>query len=256
MATLPRHRRRRLHRLVARARAARARRHRPRHRQLLVGQARERRRLRRPRSSSSKATSSTSSVLAHAIEGVEVVFHEAAIPSVPKSMAEPVENHDANATGTLRVLEAARRPACAGSSTPRRRPRTATSRRCPRSRRCRRSRSRRTAASKLTGRVLHAGLRPRLRPGDRLPALLQRVRAAPGSALGIRRRDPEVHHRGARRPAAAHLRRRHAVTRLLPHRQRHRGELGGGIGAGRRRVGRRVQHRLRAGDRPQSGGRR
>ena len=39
------------------------------------------------------------------IDGVEVVFHEAAIPSVPKSMAEPIENHAANATGTLRVLE-------------------------------------------------------------------------------------------------------------------------------------------------------
>jgi UDP-glucose 4-epimerase len=47
--------------------------------------------------------------LGRAIEGAEVVFHEAAIPSVPKSMAEPVENHAANATGTLRVLEAARR---------------------------------------------------------------------------------------------------------------------------------------------------
>jgi nucleoside-diphosphate-sugar epimerase len=47
--------------------------------------------------------------LARAIEGVELVFHEAAIPSVPKSMAEPIENHAANATGTLRVLEQARR---------------------------------------------------------------------------------------------------------------------------------------------------
>jgi UDP-glucose 4-epimerase len=47
--------------------------------------------------------------LARALDGVEVVFHEAAIPSVPKSMAEPVENHAANATGTLEVLEQARR---------------------------------------------------------------------------------------------------------------------------------------------------
>jgi UDP-N-acetylglucosamine/UDP-N-acetyl-alpha-D-glucosaminouronate 4-epimerase len=47
--------------------------------------------------------------LARAIEGVELVFHEAAIPSVPKSMAEPIENHAANATGTLRVLEQSRR---------------------------------------------------------------------------------------------------------------------------------------------------
>jgi UDP-glucose 4-epimerase len=47
--------------------------------------------------------------LGRSIEGVELVFHEAAIPSVPKSMAEPIENHAANATGTLRVLEACRR---------------------------------------------------------------------------------------------------------------------------------------------------
>ncbi|HEY4395528.1 MAG TPA: SDR family oxidoreductase [Polyangia bacterium] len=47
--------------------------------------------------------------LGRSIDGVELVFHEAAIPSVPKSMAEPVENHAANATGTLRVLEACRR---------------------------------------------------------------------------------------------------------------------------------------------------
>jgi UDP-glucose 4-epimerase len=47
--------------------------------------------------------------LARAVDGADVVFHEAAIPSVPKSMAEPLENHAANATGTLAVLEAARR---------------------------------------------------------------------------------------------------------------------------------------------------
>jgi UDP-glucose 4-epimerase len=47
--------------------------------------------------------------LGRALEGVELVFHHAAIPSVPKSMAEPVENHAANATGTLRVLELGRR---------------------------------------------------------------------------------------------------------------------------------------------------
>jgi len=46
--------------------------------------------------------------LRRAVEGIEVIFHEAAIPSVPKSMAEPIENHEANATGTLCVLHAAR----------------------------------------------------------------------------------------------------------------------------------------------------
>jgi nucleoside-diphosphate-sugar epimerase len=47
--------------------------------------------------------------LDRALDGVELVYHEAAIPSVPRSMAAPVASHEANATGTLRVLEAARR---------------------------------------------------------------------------------------------------------------------------------------------------
>jgi len=47
-------------------------------------------------------------LMTRAMEGVEVVFHEAAIASVPQSMAEPLENHAVNATGTMRVLESAR----------------------------------------------------------------------------------------------------------------------------------------------------
>jgi nucleoside-diphosphate-sugar epimerase len=47
--------------------------------------------------------------LDRALDGVEVVYHEAAIPSVPRSMSAPVASHQANATGTLMVLEAARR---------------------------------------------------------------------------------------------------------------------------------------------------
>jgi len=41
--------------------------------------------------------------------GADTVFHEAAIPSVPRSLAAPLASHTANATGTLNVLEAARR---------------------------------------------------------------------------------------------------------------------------------------------------
>ena len=47
--------------------------------------------------------------LDRALDGVEIVYHEAAIPSVPRSIAAPVASHEANATGTLRVLEGARR---------------------------------------------------------------------------------------------------------------------------------------------------
>ena len=41
--------------------------------------------------------------------GADLVFHQAAIPSVPRSLAAPLASHNANATGTLNVLEAARR---------------------------------------------------------------------------------------------------------------------------------------------------
>lgn len=40
--------------------------------------------------------------------GVDYIFHEAAIPSVPKSVLDPVRSHDANITGTLNLLVAAR----------------------------------------------------------------------------------------------------------------------------------------------------
>jgi UDP-glucose 4-epimerase len=39
---------------------------------------------------------------------VEVVFHQAAVPSVPRSLAEPERTHSVNATGTLLLLERAR----------------------------------------------------------------------------------------------------------------------------------------------------
>ncbi|HXU65451.1 MAG TPA: SDR family oxidoreductase [Polyangia bacterium] len=47
--------------------------------------------------------------LARAVRGVEVIFHEAAIPSVPRSLADPMASHEANATGTLKVLSAAKK---------------------------------------------------------------------------------------------------------------------------------------------------
>jgi UDP-glucose 4-epimerase len=46
---------------------------------------------------------------AAAPESLDVVFHEAANISVPRSVEEPVWSHEVNATGTLNVLELARR---------------------------------------------------------------------------------------------------------------------------------------------------
>ena len=43
-----------------------------------------------------------------AIRGVDAIVHLAAVPSVPRSLADPVASHAANATGTVMILEAAR----------------------------------------------------------------------------------------------------------------------------------------------------
>jgi UDP-glucose 4-epimerase len=57
-------------------------------------------------------------VLDAAMRGVDAVVHLAARPSVPRSIADPVATHLANATGTVEVLEAARRAAQARSGSP------------------------------------------------------------------------------------------------------------------------------------------
>lgn len=48
-------------------------------------------------------------LLDDAISGAEAIVHLAAVPSVPRSLVDPVRSHEVNATGTLSVLEAARR---------------------------------------------------------------------------------------------------------------------------------------------------
>lgn len=47
-------------------------------------------------------------VAKRAAEGAEYVFHEAAIPSVPRSVREPLESHASGPTATLNMLEASR----------------------------------------------------------------------------------------------------------------------------------------------------
>jgi UDP-glucose 4-epimerase len=46
--------------------------------------------------------------VANAVDGVDVVFHEAAIASVPKTIEDPLGSQRTNYQGTLNVLEAAR----------------------------------------------------------------------------------------------------------------------------------------------------
>jgi UDP-glucose 4-epimerase len=43
-----------------------------------------------------------------AAEGIQYVFHQGAIPSVPRSIREPIESHESGPTATLNMLEASR----------------------------------------------------------------------------------------------------------------------------------------------------
>src|SRR5207344_2474101 len=46
--------------------------------------------------------------LKEAVRGVDYVLHQAAIPSVPRSVIDPVASHNADVTGTLHVLWASK----------------------------------------------------------------------------------------------------------------------------------------------------
>ena len=45
---------------------------------------------------------------ADACEGVDVILHQAALPSVPRSVLDPSTSHEANINGTFHLLEGAR----------------------------------------------------------------------------------------------------------------------------------------------------
>ncbi len=49
--------------------------------------------------------------IADVIDGVDYVFHQAAVPSVPRSVEDPVTSTDVNCTGTATVLDQARKAA-------------------------------------------------------------------------------------------------------------------------------------------------
>jgi len=48
-------------------------------------------------------------LMARAVKGVDIIFHEAALASVPRSVAKPVETHEACVTGTVVLLDEARK---------------------------------------------------------------------------------------------------------------------------------------------------
>ncbi|MGE5363053.1 MAG: SDR family oxidoreductase [Bacteroidota bacterium] len=43
-----------------------------------------------------------------AVKGVEIILHQAALPSVPRSIYDPITTNEVNVTGTLNVLESAK----------------------------------------------------------------------------------------------------------------------------------------------------
>lgn len=47
-------------------------------------------------------------IVRSAVEGIDFVLHQAALPSVPRSIADPITSHEVNATGTLNILDAAK----------------------------------------------------------------------------------------------------------------------------------------------------
>ncbi|NNL84409.1 MAG: SDR family oxidoreductase [Myxococcales bacterium] len=47
-------------------------------------------------------------LLTRAVEGCDLVFHQAAVPSVPRSVEEPLRTNSVNITGTLSLLEISR----------------------------------------------------------------------------------------------------------------------------------------------------
>jgi nucleoside-diphosphate-sugar epimerase len=55
-----------------------------------------------------QASLTDAKALSRALQNVEWVFHEAAIPSVPRSVAEPAETHEASVNATFSLLLAAR----------------------------------------------------------------------------------------------------------------------------------------------------
>lgn len=47
-------------------------------------------------------------IVRQAVEGVDVIFHEAALPSVPRSINDPITTHEVGVNGTLNLLQSAR----------------------------------------------------------------------------------------------------------------------------------------------------
>lgn len=47
-------------------------------------------------------------IVQQAVKGIDVILHQAALPSVPRSIKDPITSNEVNVVGTLNILEAAK----------------------------------------------------------------------------------------------------------------------------------------------------
>jgi len=140
-------------------------------------------------------------VCRRAVQGAELVFHVAALPSVPRSLADPWTSHDCNVNATLRLLIACadaqvRRVVYSSSSSTY--GDTATLRRWKQ-----RSRSHGLPTrGQAGGRAVCPGVRPGGPRGRGRAPVLQRIRTTPGPELTLRCGHPDVSRRRSRRRPA------------------------------------------------------
>ena len=155
-------------------------------------------------------------VCQRACSGVRVVLHEAALPSVPKSVADPVASHRSNIQGTFNLLIAAKdakvqRFVYAGSSSA-----YGESETLPKVESMASSPLSPYAVQKLTGEYYCTVFARCYECVD--DPLFQRLRPAAGPEKPICRGDPGVHYSDSRKPTAHRLRRRRADAGLYLYR--------------------------------------
>ncbi len=183
-----------------------------------------------------------------AVDGCEAVVHLAAVPSVAQSVEDPVGCDSVTHGGTVNAVRQAVEAgaerfvlasSCAVYGDAAQLPIAETTPPHPLSP---------YAGAKLASEE-RLRRRGRRRPArGRVPALLQRVRAASGPGLGLLRRHQPLSRGGGRRRPGHHLRRRPPVARLRVRRRRGGGHARGAGAAAHRHLG--AQRRHRAADRP------
>ncbi len=159
-------------------------------------------------------------VAERAVQGVDYVLHQAAIPSVPRSVSDPITSNRANIDATLNVLVAARdagvkRLVYAGSSSA-----YGDTPTLPKHEEMPTRPLSPYALQKLVGEQYLRDVHQAVRPRHGHHPLLQRLRAAPGSRVAVLGRHLAVHQRARGRAPADHLRRRRADAGFHLRRQR------------------------------------